>query len=161
MDIKKVSIRKCGLKDLETVIELRLEFLKEAGHVKAGEDIVCPYGKIREFMVTHINKDLHLWLADIGNEAVATGAVCIWEKLPHNFGESSSSRIGYILNMYTRPENRKKGIASTILQEIIQFLKAEGILRVILHAMEDGKGIYKKCGFSSNEHLMEMKISNT
>lgn len=50
------------------------------------------------------------------------------------------------------------GIASEIMKRMIQFLKMEGIQKAMLHAFEDGKGIYMKFGSSSNEDFMEMKI---
>jgi ribosomal protein S18 acetylase RimI-like enzyme len=155
---KQENVRKCRHDDLETLVEMRLEFLKEAGLLKDGEDVTGLHGDIHEFIEKHLNKDLHLWLAETENEIVATGAVCVWDRLPSHAGKGNGSRIGYVLNMYTRPGYRKKGIASRILQQIMQFLQEESIPKVMLHALEDGKGIYKKFGFSSYENLMEMKI---
>lgn len=152
------SIRKCGKDDLGVIVGLRLEFLMESGHIKNGEDINSMRNELLEFMELHLNKDLHLWAAEIGNKAVATGAISIWEKLPTHTGKDNGSKIGYVSNMYTRPEYRKKGIAGCIVRQMQQFLKDEGISKAMLHALEDGKGIYRKAGFVQNESFMEMKL---
>ncbi|MCX8130573.1 MAG: GNAT family N-acetyltransferase [Clostridia bacterium] len=153
-----VNIRKCDHTDLDILIKMRLEFLKEAGHVKDGEDVSVLHSKLHGYITMHLNNDLHFWLAEIENETVAAGAVSIWDKLPVNAGKGSSFKIAYFSNMYTKPGYRKKGIASDIMKRIIQFLKEEGIQKAMLHALEDGKGIYKNFGFSSKENLMEMDI---
>ena len=151
-----VNIRKCDCADLEVLIKMRIEFLKEAGHVKDDEDVSDLYNEIREYILMHLNKDLFFWLAEIENEVVASGAVSIWDKLPIKAG--NGSKVGYFSNMYTRPLYRKKGIASCLMKHIIQFLKAEGIQKAMLHALEDGKGVYKKLGFGTSDNFMEMKI---
>lgn len=151
-------IRKCEHKDMEALIEIRLEFLKEAGLANEGEDVSDLKNELHRFIELHLNKDLYMWVAEIDNKIAATGAVSIWDKLPTHFGNENSSKVGYISNMYTRPEYRKKGIASLIVKGITDFLCGEGIPKVMLHAFEDGKGVYKKSGFVSNESFMEMKI---
>jgi GNAT superfamily N-acetyltransferase len=159
MDKIDYCIRKCEQSDLEVLVKMRLEFLKEAGIVKDNEDVCDLYNEINEYINMRLDKDLHFWLAEINNEAVAIGAVSIWDKLPLGVGKNSNNKIGYFSNMYTRPEYRKKGIASSILEHIIQFLKENGIQKAMLHALEDGKRIYKEIGFSTNENHMEMKIN--
>ena len=60
--------------------------------------------------------------------------------------------------MYTIPEYRRNGIASNIVGEIVKYGKSIGMLKIMLHALEDGKGVYKNLGFVTNESFMEMKI---
>lgn len=152
------TVRKCGLNDLEALVRMRLEFLKEAGRIKTEEEERLMYKELVEVIKLRIDKDLYMWLAEVENKAVATGAVCIWDKLPSRLGNANNSKIGYVLNMYTSPEYRKRGIANSILQNIRQFLNDEGIPNMLLHALEAGKRVYRSFGFSVNESAMEMKI---
>lgn len=153
-----VSIRRCEISDVELLVKLRLEFLKEAGHVKDGTNVQELTHELEEYIKSHINKDLFFWIAEIETVAVSTGALSLWEKLPIYAGKQNGSKIGYISNMYTIPECRSKGIASNIVKEIIKYGKSIGMLKVMLHALEDGKGVYKRLGFSTNESFMEMKL---
>ncbi|HEX9062176.1 MAG TPA: GNAT family N-acetyltransferase [Clostridia bacterium] len=150
------SLRKCSHDDMEAIIKLRVEFLKEARLVKNKKDVNELKNEIRDFVTEHLNKDLHFWFAEVENEAVAAGAVSIWDKLPVKAG--SNYKVAYFSNMYTCPEYRKMGIASSLMKHIFGFLKEEGVQKAMLHALEDGKGVYKKLGFSSHENLMEMEI---
>ena len=152
-----VRIRRCEISDLEVLVKMRVEFLKEAGHVKDGANAKELAHELAEYIKSHINKDLFFWVAEIEEIAVSTGALSFWEKLPLYAGKQNGSKVGYISNMYTIPEYRRKGIASNIVEEIIKFGKEIGMLKIMLHALEDGKNVYKNLGFSANESFMEMK----
>jgi GNAT superfamily N-acetyltransferase len=153
-----LRIRRCEISDLEVLVKMRVEFLKEAEHVKDGTNVKELTLELAEYIKSHINKDLFFWVAEIEEIAVSTGALSFWEKLPIYAGKQNGSKIGYISNMYTVPEYRRKGIASDILEEIIKFGKEIGMLKIMLHALEDGKGVYKSLGFSISESFMEMKL---
>ena len=61
-------------------------------------------------------------------------------------------RQGTIVNVFTEPEWRRRGIAGLLMKEIIAWSKTEKIDRLILHASEDGRSVYEKLGFiESNE----------
>jgi ribosomal protein S18 acetylase RimI-like enzyme len=49
--------------------------------------------------------------------------------------------------MYTFPQWRGKGIASTLMKEAINHIKALGGRRIWLDATADGKNIYESFGF--------------
>jgi GNAT superfamily N-acetyltransferase len=58
-----------------------------------------------------------------------------------------TSREGYVLNMYTTPDCRNRGIAILLLGKIISFAKSNSITRLWLHATSKGIGIYKRFRF--------------
>ncbi len=61
-------------------------------------------------------------------------------------------RQGTIVNVFTEPEWRRRGIAGLLMQEIIAWSKTEKIDRLILHASDDGRSVYERLGFvDSNE----------
>ncbi len=153
-----VSIRRCEISDLELLVKLRMEFLKEAGHVKDNMNVSDLAHELEEYIKSHINKDLFFWVAEIETVAVSTGALSFWQKLPIYAGKQNGSKVGYVSNMYTIPEYRRKGIASDIVKEIVRYGKSAGMLKIMLHALEDGKGVYKRLGFSTSESFMEMKL---
>ena len=55
---------------------------------------------------------------------------------------------GDILNMYTIPEARRKGISSLILESLLNEAKKTGITKVALHTSKDGEKLYRKYHFS-------------
>ena len=58
-----------------------------------------------------------------------------------------TGKIAYITNVYTRNEYRKQGIATKLLELIIDEIKYKGCKFVRLHASSEGKKLYEKIGF--------------
>jgi len=94
------------------------------------------------------------WLAlDGSGRAVGGGGVlpCPW---PANPKDPCTERA-VILNMYTEPEFRKRGIARQIMLAILAWLKEQGLRSVNLHASSEGRPLYEKLGF---ENTNEMRL---
>jgi len=77
--------------------------------------------------------------------------------MPARYGGLESGKLGYILNLYTIPEARKKGICTRLLNELIKEAKSLGLTYLHLHASEDGMNIYRKTGFAKPDQI-ELKL---
>ena len=96
------------------------------------------------------------WLAADGDRVVAGGAVIIspWPAHPYDL----ECRRATILNVYTYPEHRRRGIARKLMQTIIAWCQREGFARVTLHASDEGRHLYESLGFEpSNEMRLNMR----
>ena len=71
----------------------------------------------------------------------------MWQ-MPGRYGGLETGRCGYILNMYTIPEARGRGVCTRLLEELIKEAKSLGLRYLHLHASEDGVNIYRKAGFA-------------
>lgn len=60
------------------------------------------------------------------------------------------------MNIYTVPEYRSRGIASSLINEIISYCNTKHITRLWLHASENGKHVYEKFGFKPKDSEMEL-----
>lgn len=49
--------------------------------------------------------------------------------------------------MYTKPEHRRQGIATILVNKVVELGKERGITKFLLHASDFGKPVYLKCGF--------------
>jgi len=85
-------------------------------------------------------------LAEYEGKAVSYGGM-ILKKIPGDLNQSSYLE-GDILNMYTLPEYRRKGISSLILNQLLAEAKTMGVSKVALHCSKDGEPLYRKFGFS-------------
>ena len=90
------------------------------------------------------------------NEIIATSGLCFY-KLPPTFS-NPSGQIGYVTNMYTLNEYRRRGISSKLLEKIIEEAKSLNYKILRLHSSKDGKNIYKKYGFIDHEDFMQLII---
>ena len=96
------------------------------------------------------------WLAADQDRVVAGGAVVIspWPAHPYDL----QCRRATILNVYTDPKYRRRGIARQVLQTMIAWCKREAFARVTLHASDEGRHLYESLGFEpSNEMRLKLK----
>lgn len=119
---------------LSTMVILTAEYLKKA----------IPEGTFRS------------WLACDENRIVAGGAVVVSPWPAHAY--DLECRRATILNVYTEPEYRRRGIARELMKVIIAWCKHEGFARVSLHASEYGRPLYESLGFEdSNEMRLNLR----
>lgn len=91
---------------------------------------------------------------DEGNFAGA-GGISYFQVMPtyHN----PSGNKAYIMNMYTKPEYRRKGIAYRTLDMLVRDAKNKGITAISLEATDMGRSLYEKYGFVRINNEMELK----
>jgi predicted acetyltransferase len=58
-----------------------------------------------------------------------------------------TGKIGTVLNVYTKPEYRKKGYAKKLMTMMLEDAKTERVSVIELKATEDGYSLYKSVGF--------------
>jgi GNAT superfamily N-acetyltransferase len=52
-----------------------------------------------------------------------------------------------VLNVFTEPEWRRRGAAVLLMERIVEWARAERIVRVVLHASPLGRPVYERAGF--------------
>ncbi len=88
--------------------------------------------------------------------AVAGGALVVspWPAHPYDL----ECRRATILNVYTDPAYRRRGLARRLMQTMIDWCRREGFARVTLHASDDGRHLYQSLGFeASNEMRLKLR----
>ncbi len=92
------------------------------------------------------------WLVQTAGGAVVAGGgllVYEWPGNPHD----ARSRRAYILNVYTEPEYRRRGLARRIMHLIVEQCRAEGFGWVSLHASQVGRSLYEEMGFRPTNEM--------
>jgi GNAT superfamily N-acetyltransferase len=92
------------------------------------------------------------WLALDGSGRVAGGGgilLCPWPPSP----QFSCTQRAVILNVYTEPEFRKRGIARQIMLAILAWVEEQGFRAVNLHASKEGRPLYEKLGFKATNEM--------
>jgi GNAT superfamily N-acetyltransferase len=98
------------------------------------------------------------WLAAPADnpESVVGGAgVQLQPILPRPLDSStiSEGRQGTIVNVFTEPQWRQRGIAGRLVKQIITWSKNEQIDRLLLHASDDGRSVYERLGFIAGNEM--------
>ena len=94
----------------------------------------------------------HHWLALDGSGRVAGGGgvlLCPWPANP----KDPCTKRAVILNVYTEPEFRNRGIARQIMHTILAWVKERGLRAVNLHASDEGRHLYETLGFEATNEM--------
>ena len=91
------------------------------------------------------------WLALTGPQVVAGGGIVIspWPGHPYD----DHCRRATILNVYTSPAHRRKGIARQLMLTMIDWCRKQRFDRVFLHASKDGRPLYEALGFEPTNEM--------
>ncbi len=103
------------------------------------------------WMEEHLGRDFVAWMADLDGRPVA-GAGLQWFAHPPGFANPGGLEA-YILNVYTRPEARRMGLARALMQRLVEEATRRGVRRIWLRASEDGRPLYEAMGFRPSNYL--------
>ena len=91
-------------------------------------------------------------LMEEGGIALASAGIHFNDFPPH-FLHPEQGR-GYLLNFYTAPEARGRGLAKQLLAACVAECRDRGNAVVVLHASRFGRPIYEKFGFKPTTEMM-------
>lgn len=150
------TIRRADMKDLEEVINLRLAFLREV-KPDAGELEPAVLDSTRQYIAEKLPAgDFLVWLVEEQQQIIGTSGLVFFHR-PPTFS-CMSELHAYVLNMYTIPERRGQGVATMLLQHIIDYVKTTPASRITLHASEMGRPIYERLGFVASSSEMILRL---
>jgi GNAT superfamily N-acetyltransferase len=148
-----MEFRKAILSDIPELIILRKKLLLVEGAI-AEQSIDT---ELEEYFSENIQKNTFIaWLAIENDEIIATSGLCFYQLPPYFL--NPSGKVAYITNMYTIDKYRRKGIATKLLEKIIEEAKSLDYKIIRLHASSQGKSLYIKYGFIDSEGYMHLKI---
>jgi GNAT superfamily N-acetyltransferase len=58
-----------------------------------------------------------------------------------------------VLNVYTDPAFRRRGLAEKLMEHVIDWAREAGIGRLVLHASTAGRPLYEKLGFEQTNEM--------
>jgi predicted GNAT family acetyltransferase len=59
-----------------------------------------------------------------------------------------------LLNVYTQPAWRRRGIAERLVREVLAWAAARGVSSVVLHASAAGRRLYERLGFAATNEMI-------
>lgn len=147
IDLSRIKIREIGSDEVELLTNYRMDYLTEM----QGERSEEYQQKLKKELNLYFSEALaenrvFAFLAEQNGEILSFGAMVL-KKIPGDFNQSSYLE-GDILNMYTVPFARRKGISALILQQLLNEALRRGISKISLHTSKDGEKLYRKFGFS-------------
>jgi GNAT superfamily N-acetyltransferase len=151
------SIRLATSADAETILTHRRAMFLEMGYPD-GDAMQQMCEAFRPWLRRMMQSDHYLtWFAvDTSGAIAASLGLWLMDWPPHMLGPGPWR--ANILNVYTRPESRRNGLARRLAETALEWCRANGISTVILHASDAGRPIYASIGFKPST---EMRIALT
>ena len=131
---------------LDLLVSTRIEVLRAANRLDDSADMSSVAAQSRAYYREALSDGSHTGiLAFDGDRFAGAGGVSYYRVMPtfHN----PSGRCAYIMNMYVRPDYRRRGIATAILDLLVTEAREKGAGRIALEATEAGRPLYEKYGF--------------
>jgi ribosomal protein S18 acetylase RimI-like enzyme len=146
-----ITYRIATVDDVDALAHLRWRMETER-HPEIQADREAYFDAARASIRGEIERGAHIgFLAESGGEAVACAILVWWPMLP-TLTDFHRSR-GYVSSVYTAPEYRRRGIARTLMENLIACARERGLSRLILWASEMGRPLYLDLGFAPSRGL--------
>lgn len=149
-----ISYRNATVEDMATLVESRLNFI----HVSETD---ANYQLLKNNIQNYFEKGFKenqfvIILAGNENAVIGTGIVFYYDAVPSSFNPWGKN--AYITSMFVNENYRRRGIATNILNQLIQISRLKGCHVFILQESDMGRPLYQKYGFHEGRKGMIQKI---
>lgn len=139
--------------DIELLMQSRLEMLRVVNGLP--EDYAFS-DELVERSREYFEQGNQTTVLAVDGTVVGCATLCYIELMP-TFSHPGGKRA-HLMNVYTRSEYRRQGIALHMLQMLIDEAKAKGVTEISLDATPAGRPLYERCGFSESEECMVLEL---
>lgn len=150
------TIRRATLDDLEIILDLRMAFLRESHPEAAGAEPVTREANRRYIGEKLPAGELLIWLAEEDGQVIGTSGLVFFHRPPTLRNQSTMQ--AYLMNMYTLPDCRGRGVATALLREIVDYVGTTPAKRIYLHATDSGRPVYERIGFKPADSGMVLVV---
>jgi GNAT superfamily N-acetyltransferase len=156
---QQIAIRAATRADAGTLVAHRRAMFVDMGHRNdLALDGMC--AAFRPWLIERMDRGEYLAWVAIATDATIVAGIGLWlmDWLPHLTGAGAPR--GNIVNVYTDPASRRRGIARKLVEVALEWCRMHGIRTVILHASDAGRPLYEKLGFQpTNEMRLTLEVN--
>jgi len=145
-------IRPARVSDARVIAEHRAAMFRDMGLVSVEQDESLL--RVSEPWVAGLlaKGDYVGWLVE-HRKAVVPGGGMLIRELPPTPGCYRVGRWGHIVNVYTDPNHRRRGLARRLMNTILDWCAQHKIDQVTLSASDDGRALYESLGFKPTSDI--------
>ena len=150
-----LEYRKAAIFDLDILTKTRIQVLRAANQLEPSVDMSEVERETQKYYKAALSDGSHVAYLVFDREVFAgAGGISYYTVMPtfHN----PTGRKAYVMNMYTHPDYRRRGIALKPLDLLVQDARGRGLTAISLEATDMGRPLYEKYGFVQMECEMEL-----
>jgi GNAT superfamily N-acetyltransferase len=122
-----IAYRKADIKDIDALIDVRIDFMKEVMDIKDDLKDIELRKSLFHYFSDLIPKDEFIaWLAICDDKIIGTSGLSFYKRPPSY--KNLDGKVAYIMNMYTLPSYREKGVAKVFILKYFRGSKSKGVL---------------------------------
>jgi GNAT superfamily N-acetyltransferase len=141
-----LTIGQATVADISALEQLRMDYLKEDFGELTSEQKEMLLAEIDPYLRWHLGTGLMVFVARDDEAGIVS---CAWllliEKPPSP--RFPHGRTGTLFNVYTAPAFRRRGLASKVMDALIEDARIRHLDLLELNATEDGYPLYRSLGF--------------
>ncbi len=96
------------------------------------------------------------WIVSAPNGDIVSNAGMLLIEWPPNTRDLNPLR-GYIMNVWTHPDHRRRGLARQLMDAILAEASRRNIKVTALHASDDGRTLYEQLGFRQSREMIRVQ----
>ena len=147
-------VREALTADIPALVNLRMGLFCEVGELeKPDADPALWLATSAYFSAAEADGSARSWVVEVDDELVACGTLALFVRPPYPGNLAGCE--AYLLNMYTLPAWRKRGMASALLDVMVAYAREQQLGKLWLHASEEGRPLYERLGFVGNPACLE------
>jgi GNAT superfamily N-acetyltransferase len=160
VDAAAVQVRRATPRDALTIAGHRARMFRDMGQLppEAFDPMVAASeARLRDMLAAG---EYVGWLAVSADGAVVGGAgVQRRLVLPHPLRAPDGAvsvaegRHAIVLNVYTDPGWRRRGVAEEVMRHVLRWAEEERLDRLVLHASDQGRRLYERLGFVATNEM--------
>ncbi len=145
-----IEYRIATAEDIELLMSSRLEMLRVVNNLT--DDYVFPDLIVKESRDYFLNGNQTTVLAIDGAEVIGCASMSYMRIMP-TFSHPTGKRA-HLMNVYTRNEYRRQGIARKMVNMLIEDAWNRGSTEISLDATTMGRPLYESLGFKTSSECM-------
>ena len=148
-----MEIKRLDINNINEIIELRLKQLKDEGAV----DIFDLKPNLIKFYTEQLKGNSFAIFGCFDNDKIiATSSLSFAYKPPYY--NCPNGKIGLLSSMYVDSSYRRQGLATKMLDKVVEYAKDNDCSLIHITASKMGELLYAKYGFIKKNNFMEYKI---
>ena len=153
-----VTVRLATATDAALLAEHRVGMFRDMGSVQPEFVESLRRASIAYFTAAIPSGEYVGWIASraAGEAPVAGAGVQLRSLLPRPNAAGDGlllGREGLVLNVYTDPAWRGRGVARLLMETIVAWARAAGVVRLVLAASPQGRPLYERMGFVGTREM--------
>lgn len=152
------AVEQAGVEALADLTRMRLAWSADQGLHAPDDAALDEFGERMRRWWDQQSGHRRAWVARTpGGEAVGMANAAVFERMP-KLG-IPPSRWAYGANVWVDPGHRRRGVGGLLMQALVEWARAEGMVRVVLAPSEISRPLYSAFGFrEAADSLLRLEL---